>query len=153
MQTTLPVLPVEVLLVEDNVLDAEMTMMTLRNQRLASRIEWLQDGEMALDYLYCRGRFLGRNPVLPKLILLDLKLPKIDGLDVLRVMKNDPQLCHIPVVMLTSSAEECDLLESYDLGVNSYVVKPVDFDQFNAEISKLGFYWMLINRTPALLNK
>ncbi|MDO8417205.1 MAG: response regulator [Agitococcus sp.] len=150
MQTIIPVLPVEVLLVEDNALDAEMTMVTLRSQRLANRIEWLQDGEIALDYLYCRGSFLGRDPVFPKLILLDLKLPKVDGLDLLRVLKNDSKLSHIPVVMLTSSAEESDLLTSYDLGVNSYVVKPVDFDQFNAEIAKLGFYWMLINKTPAL---
>ncbi len=143
------VLPVDVLLVEDGSLDAEMTMLTLREQHLVNRIEWLQDGEMALDYLYCRGRFAGRDPVLPKLVLLDLKLPKVDGLEVLKVIKNDPQLRQLPVVMLTSSAEERDLVACYALGVNSYVVKPVDFDKFNVEVGKLGFYWMLINRVSA----
>ncbi|RZU45090.1 response regulator receiver domain-containing protein [Fluviicoccus keumensis] len=138
----------DVLLVEDSPLDAELTMDALRRQRLANRIVWAKDGAEALDYLYCRGDYAERDPVPPRLVLLDLKMPKVDGREVLAIMKNDSRLHRIPVVMLTSSAEESDLVESYGLGVNSYVVKPVDFDVFAAEIGKLGLYWLLINRSP-----
>lgn len=141
-------LPVDVLLVEDNPLDAEMTMVALDYQHMGNRLEWVKDGEQALDYLYCRGNFLGRKPGTPKLVLLDLKLPKIDGLEVLKVMKSDEKLRQVPVVMLTSSAEESDLMCSYGLGVNSYVVKPIESEKFNTEVSKLGFYWLLINHLP-----
>ncbi|QDQ24993.1 response regulator [Chitinimonas arctica] len=140
---------IDVLLVEDNPADAEMTLTTLRDQRLANRIAWVKDGEAAIDYLFCRGIYAERDPQPPRLVLLDLKLPKIDGVEVLRVMKEDLRLRNIPVVMLTSSAEESDLVRTYGLGVNSYVVKPVDFDEFSVEIGKLGFYWLLINRTPS----
>ncbi len=140
--------PVDVLLVEDNPADAEMTLIALRHQRLANQIEWVKDGAQALDCLRCRGDYAGRDPTPPRLVLLDLKLPKVDGLEVLREMKADPQLRQIPVVMLTSSAEESDLIRSYGLGVNSYVVKPVDFEHFSSEVAKLGFYWLLINRVP-----
>ncbi len=139
---------IDILLVEDNPIDAEMTMLVLKKHRLANHLEWLKDGEQALDYLFCRGAYRERDPASPKLVLLDLKLPKVDGLEVLRLMKADERLCHIPVVMLTSSAEENDIIRCYALGVNSYVVKPVDFERFNDEIAKLGFYWLLINRLP-----
>lgn len=142
--------PVDVLLVEDNLADAEMAIDTLRSQRLANHIEWVKDGEAALDYLFCRGAYAQREMLLPKLVMLDLKLPKVDGLEVLRAMKADLRLRNVPVVMLTSSADESDLVRSYGLGVNSYVVKPVDFDLFCAEVSKLGFYWLLINRAPVI---
>lgn len=143
-----PLEVVDVLLVEDNPADAELTLSTLRGQRLANCIEWVKDGEAALDYLHARGSWATREPGLPRLVMLDLKLPKVDGIEVLRAMKQDEHLRTIPVVMLTSSAEESDLVRSYGLGVNSYVVKPVDFEQFSAEVAKLGFYWLLINRTP-----
>lgn len=143
-------LAADVLLVEDNPLDAEMTLHALREQHLANRIVWTKDGQEALDYLLCRGSHADRDPIPPRLVLLDLKLPKMDGLEVLAVMKADSRLQQIPVVMLTSSAEESDLVRSYNLGVNSYVVKPVDFDAFSQEVSKLGFYWLLINRAPNL---
>ncbi|HEX5276368.1 MAG TPA: response regulator [Fluviicoccus sp.] len=139
----------DVLLVEDSAYDAELTLHTLQQQLLANRVVWVKDGEEALDYLFCRGRYAGRDPIPPRLVLLDLKLPKVDGLEVLAAMKGDSRLQHSPVVMLTSSAEESDLIQSYNLGVNSYVVKPMDFDTFRAEVAKLGFYWLLINRAPA----
>jgi len=139
----------DVLLVEDSIYDAELTLHTLRQEQLANRVVWVKDGEEALDYLFCRGRYAQRDPVPPRLVLLDLKLPKVDGMEVLAAMKGDSRLQHAPVVMLTSSAEESDLIESYNLGVNSYVVKPMDFDTFRTEVAKLGFYWLLINRAPA----
>lgn len=141
-------LPADALLVEDNSADAELTMMSLRRQRNVLQIEWAKDGVEALDYLFCRARFASRDPVPPRLILLDLKLPKVDGLEVLREVKADQRLHNVPVVMFTSSAEEGDLVKSYTLGVNSYVVKPVDFDAFSDEVSKLGGYWLQINRVP-----
>lgn len=139
---------VEILLVEDSPLDAEMTLHALHSTAIANHIEWIRDGAEALDYLFLRGRHAGRHPGPPRLVLLDIKMPKVDGLEVLKAMKEDSELRRIPVVMLTSSAEESDLLRSYQLGVNSYVVKPVDFENFSAEIAKLGFYWMLTNRLP-----
>lgn len=139
---------VDILLVEDNRADAELTLTTLSEQRIANSILWLEDGESALDYLLCRGTYRERDPTPPRLVLLDLKLPKIDGIEVLQALRADPRLSRLPVAMLTSSAEESDLARSYGCGVNSYVVKPVDFDQFSAEVAKLGFYWLLINRPP-----
>jgi CheY-like chemotaxis protein len=140
--------PLDVLLVEDNPADAELTLTILREQHLAHQIKWVKDGAEALDYLFCAGEYAHREPIAPRLVLLDLKLPKVDGLEVLRQMKSDSHLRRIPVVMLTSSAEEGDLAKSYGLGANSYVVKPVDFDSYSNEIFKLGFYWLIINRSP-----
>lgn len=142
-------IPADVLLVEDNPLDAEMTLHALREQHFANRIVWVKDGAEALDYLLCQGDHAERDPIPPRLVLLDLKLPRMDGLEVLAAMKADSRLQKIPVVMLTSSAEESDLVRSYHLGVNSYVVKPVDFEAFSLEVAKLGFYWLLINRSPS----
>lgn len=138
----------DILLVEDSPLDAEMTLHTLQQHGIGNHIEWLKDGADALDYLFTRNRFASQPPLLPRLVLLDIKMPRVDGLEVLRAMKADSQLRRIPVVMLTSSAEESDLIRSYELGVNSYVVKPVDFGLFSEEVAKLGFYWMLINSVP-----
>lgn len=138
----------DILLVEDSPLDAEMTLHTLRQHGIGNHIEWLRDGAAALDYLFARGLHAERAPLLPRLVLLDLKMPLVDGLEVLRAMKADSELRQIPVVMLTSSAEESDLVRSYELGVNSYVVKPVDFNLFSEEVARLGFYWLLTNRIP-----
>jgi CheY-like chemotaxis protein len=140
--------PLDVLLVEDNPADAELTMLTLRQVRTARSIEWLKDGAEALDFLLRRERYAEREPNQPRLILLDLKLPKVDGLEVLSEIRRDRRLNGIPVVMLTSSAEEGDIIKSYSLGINSYVVKPVDFDTFHATVSQLGAYWLSVNRAP-----
>ncbi|MGH8509191.1 MAG: response regulator [Gammaproteobacteria bacterium] len=134
-----------ILLVEDNPNDVELTLEALAEYRLANDIVAVNDGEAALDYLYRRGRFAGREPMLPAVVLLDLKMPKVDGLTVLRTVKADPGLKYIPIVMLTSSREERDLVESYQLGVNAYVVKPVDFGQFVEAIKKLGYFWAVLN--------
>jgi CheY-like chemotaxis protein len=140
---------VEILLVEDNPTDAELTLRALRRNNLANNVVWVKDGAEALDFLYCRGQYADRKNGTPKLILLDLKLPKIDGIEVLRELKNDNKNKMIPVVMLTSSQEERDLVESYRLGVNSYIVKPVDFEKFLETVSKVGFYWSLMNKIPS----
>ncbi len=138
--------PVEILLVEDNPHDAELALYALQKHKLANHIEVLRDGAEALDYLFCRGSHTGRHlDDQPKLILLDLKLPKMDGIDVLRELKADPRTQAIPVVMLTSSREERDIVESYRLGVNSYIVKPVDFQRFTDAVRQIGFYWLLLN--------
>lgn len=140
---------VEILLVEDNPSDAELTLFSLRGINLANQVLWVKDGAEALDYLFCEGAWVERpRSSLPKLILLDLKLPKIDGIGVLQRLKSDPQMALIPVVMLTSSAQENDLIASYRLGVNSYIVKPVDYDVFVETVAKVGFYWMLMNQEP-----
>ncbi len=139
-----------ILLVEDNPNDVELTLEALADYRLANEIVVLNDGEEALDYLYRRGRFAAREPVFPAVVLLDLKMPKVDGLTVLRSVKADPGLKCIPIVMLTSSCEERDLVESYQLGVNAYVVKPVDFGQFVEAIKKLGYFWAVLNEPPPL---
>ncbi len=136
--------PVEILLVEDNPSDLELTMHGLKKHRLANRIEIVRDGQEALDFLFAKERSNGT----PKIILLDLKLPKVDGLDVLRVIKGSAVTRAIPVVVLTSSREERDLVEAYQLGVNSYVVKPVDFEQFTEAVRMLGLYWLLLNEPP-----
>lgn len=139
---------VEILLAEDNETDAEMTLRALKKKALVNRVVWVKDGAEALDYLLCRGRYEGRPSIVPKLLLLDIKMPRVDGIDVLRQIRADARLAGMPVVMLTSSAEESDLLRSYQLGVNSYIVKPVDFDAFVEQVARLGFYWAVMNRTP-----
>lgn len=139
---------VEILLVEDNPTDAELTLRALRKGNLANHITWVKDGEEALDFIFRSGNYTQRPSENPKLILLDIKLPKVDGIEVLKRIKSDDRTRIIPVVMVTSSAEGRDITESYKLGVNSYVVKPVDFEQFSDTLSKAGFYWMLMNRVP-----
>ena len=139
---------VEILLVEDNSADEELTLYALREQNLANGIEVVRDGSEALDLNFCTGAYADRSDSRPKLILLDLKLPKVDGLEVLRRLKADPSTRSIPVVMLTSSREECDVVESYDLGVNSYICKPVDFGQFTDAVRQAGLYWLLVNQAP-----
>jgi two-component system, response regulator len=139
---------VEILLVEDTATDAEMTMRALKKRGLANDIVWVKDGSEALVFLFRAGEFSGRDDRQPKLVLLDVKMPKVDGLDVLRRMMEDEALRMIPVVMLTSSAEERDIVDSYRFGANSYVVKPMDLDEFDRVVSEMGLYWMLVNKTP-----
>ncbi len=140
---------VEILLVEDNPDDVELAIHALRREQLINDITVARDGEEALDFIFCRGQYAHRSPQQPpRLILLDLKLPKVDGLEVLRVIKSDPRSKAIPVVVMTSSSEERDLVESYKLGVNVYVQKPVDFEQFRGVVKELGLFWLVINRPP-----
>ena len=141
----------EILLVEDNPTDLELALRVFKKHRIASRIEIARDGAEALDFLFGEGAHAGRGTIqIPKVILLDLKLPKIGGLEVLRRIKGDPRTRTIPIVVLTSSREEKDLLESYQLGVNSYIVKPVDFDQFSECLRDIGMYWLLSNTPPKI---
>jgi two-component system response regulator len=140
---------VEILLVEDNPKDIELTLHALRNENLSNRIQVVRDGEEALEFLFCRGAYSDRsfdNP--PKLVVLDLKLPKVNGLEVLRTIKNDSRTRAIPVAILTSSNEDRDLVEGYTLGVNSYIQKPVDFNQFRDTVKQLGLYWLVVNQPP-----
>ena len=140
---------VEILLVEDNPNDVELTLHAFEKHHLANRVQVVRDGEEALDFLFQRGAHearAGRRQ--PKVVLLDLKLPKVDGLDVLRTIREDATLRSLPVVVLTSSREERDLVESYQLGVNSYIVKPIDFSAFLETASTLGLYWLLLNEAP-----
>ena len=140
---------VEILLVEDNARDAELTLRTLRKGNLSNSIVHVTDGQQALDWLFgSDGDEQPKSDGRPKLILLDLKLPKLDGIEVLRAIRGDERTKHLPVVIMTSSHEQRDLVESYKLGVNSYVVKPVDFESFSAAVLALGHYWLLINQTP-----
>jgi two-component system response regulator len=141
---------IDVLLVEDNPHDLEMTMRALRKNNLANRIHSVRDGAEALDFLFTRGAYASRDPEdKPGVIFLDLKLPKIDGTEVLREIKSDDRTRSIPVVIVTSSAEERDRVASYQLGANSYVVKPIEFDAFARTIADIGFYWLAVNRTSA----
>ncbi|HVN07880.1 MAG TPA: response regulator [Patescibacteria group bacterium] len=145
----MPEFEVDLLLVEDSPEDAELTLYSLRRNNLANRIYWAKDGEEGLDFLLCRNAFSGRSfqhP--PKVILLDLKLPKVDGLEVLRQLKEDPRTKSIPVVVLTSSREESDVVRGYRNGANSYVQKPVDFEQFREAVRQLGLYWVVTNEPP-----
>mgnify|MGYP003965798669 FL=1 len=138
----------EIILIEDNPRDVELALRALKKQNLANNVQVLEDGAEALDYMFCTGDYAVRDMNdHPKVILLDLKLPKVDGLEVLRRIKSDQRTATIPVVVLTSSREEKDVVESYKLGVNSYIVKPVDFDKFTDAISELGLYWVLLNET------
>jgi two-component system, response regulator len=138
---------VEILLVEDNPYDAELTIRALQQNNLINKVVHVTDGEDALDYLYVRGKFSKNNEhQAPRVILLDIKLPKVSGLDVLKTLKSDPRLKHIPVVMLTSSAQERDIVESYNLGTNSYIVKPVVFEKLVEAIKELGYYWLILNQ-------
>jgi len=138
---------VEILVVEDNQEDAELTIRALKKQRLANKIVHLMDGAEALDFIYGQGNFAGRDiNQVPKVILIDLKMPKISGLEVLRKMKADPRIKMIPVVILTSSAEDPDIKEAYELGANSYIVKPVDFNVFFKTVADLGLYWLVVNK-------
>ena len=137
-----------ILLVEDDPRDVELTMNALEDYNLTNEVVVAHDGEEALDYLYCRGNFASRVGQNPAVLLLDLKLPKVDGLEVLRQVKSDEKLKVIPVVVLTSSREEKDMISSYKLGVNAYVVKPVDFHEFVNAIKELGVFWALINEPP-----
>jgi two-component system response regulator len=140
---------IQILLVEDNPADVELTLHALRESKLANSIQVVRDGEEALDFLFCRGGFQNRSyDSLPRMILLDLKLPKVDGLEVLRAIKEDPRTRSIPVVILTSSKQDRDLINGYQLGVNSYIQKPVDFVQFRDTVRQLGLYWLVVNAVP-----
>lgn len=137
---------VEILLVEDNPQDAELTIRSLRKKNLANRLHHVRDGAEALEFLFCTGAYAGRRVEdTPKIVLLDRKLPKVDGLEVLQRMKSDDRLNAVPVAILTSSREERDVFASYRLGVNSYIVKPVDFEKFTDAVTQLGLYWLLLN--------
>ncbi|MHB8907288.1 MAG: response regulator [Syntrophales bacterium] len=139
----------DIILVEDNPNDVELTLDALQTHRLSNRVKVLRDGQEALDYFFCTGAYADRETCeRPKVVLLDLKLPKVDGLDVLRRLRSDERTKTLPVVVLTSSNEHRDRIKSYDLGVNSYIVKPVEFDKFAEAIAEIGFYWVLLNETP-----
>ena len=142
--------PVEILLVEDSAEDVELTLRALRKANLTNQITVARDGAEALEFIFCEGAHAGRKMEdAPKVILLDLKLPKVDGLEVLQKVKSDPRSRHIPVVVLTSSREQSNLARSYQLGVNSYIVKPVNFEGFAKAVQDLGMYWLLFNQLPA----
>lgn len=140
---------VDILLVEDSPYDAELTMTALLAKNITNHIEHVEDGAEALDFIFCRGRFAKRSfNNLPRLVLLDLKMPKVSGIDVLRALKSNPDTQKIPVVILTSSKEEPDIDICYELGANSYIVKPVGFENFAAAVTEIGMYWALLNQPP-----
>ncbi|HTA23991.1 MAG TPA: response regulator [Terriglobales bacterium] len=140
---------VDILLVEDSQDDIDLALHTLRRENLANHIFVVRDGEEALDFLFCSGPYTDRNPAhMPKLVLLDLKLPKVDGMEVLRQLRADPRTTSLPVVIMTSSKEEKDVANGYHLRVNSFIQKPVDFDQFRQTVKAIGLYWLLINQRP-----
>ena len=140
--------PVEILLVEDDPHDLELTLRSLRKARLANHIQVARDGVEALEFVFGSNDSPELPNGTPRVVLLDLKLPRVDGLEVLRRIKGDPRTRHVPVVVLTSSSEQRDLIESYHLGVNSYIVKPVNFDRFAEAVQELGMYWLLMNQAP-----
>jgi CheY-like chemotaxis protein len=140
---------VEVLLVDDDETDAELTIRALRKEGLANRIYWAKDGQEGLDFIYRQGPFSDRDGTNPKLILLDIKMPRVDGIEVLRRLKSDPATRLIPIVIMTSSDSDRDVIETYRLGVNAYVVKPIEFENLSKAITHLGFFWMAVNRLPA----
>ena len=143
---------VEILLIEDNAEEAELTIRSLKKNNLANNLVHIDDGEEALAFIFSTGKYAAnKNPLQPKLVLLDLKLPKVNGLEILRQIKSNEQTKVIPVVMLTSSKEESDIIESYRLGVNSYIVKPVNFDSFTKAVAELGLYWVIHNQSPGKL--
>jgi two-component system response regulator len=139
----------EILLVEDNPSDELLALHAFKKHNLANKVYVVRDGAEALEFIFCTGAYAGRPPVNPRLILLDKKLPLVDGMEVLREIRTDPRTHLVPVVMLTSSAEERDVIESYELRVNSYIVKPVDFEQFSETVRQLGCYWLRVNRQPS----
>jgi two-component system, response regulator len=140
---------VDILLVEDSQDDIDLTLHTLRKENLANRIFVVRDGEEALDFLFCTGTYADRNPAhMPKLVLLDLKLPKVDGMEVLQRLRADPRTSTLPVVIMTSSKEEKDVANGYHLRVNSFIQKPVDFEQFRQTVKTIGLYWLVINQRP-----
>jgi len=141
--------PVEILIVEDNPTDAELMIRALKKHNLANDLFIAEDGQQALDFIYCKGEFESRHPVKPiKVIFLDLKLPKVNGLEVLKEIKSNPETKKLPVVIITSSKEDPDIKAAYDLGANSYVVKPVDFNDFIKAMQHLGLFWLLVNEAP-----
>lgn len=140
---------IEILIVEDNRYDAELTIRALKKQNLANKLIHLSDGAEALEFLFATGKYASRNPELvPRVVFLDLKMPKVDGIEVLKAIKSDPRTRTIPVVILTSSAEDPDIKKCYHMGANSYIVKPVEFENFARIVSDLGLYWIVINKTP-----
>ena len=142
--------PLEILLVEDNPNDAELAIRALQKRNLSNNLIHVEDGQAALDFLFGTGAHEGRDTNhLPKVVMLDLKLPKVDGIEVLRRLRADPRTRFLPVVVLTSSREERDVIETYKLGVNSYIVKPVEFENFSEAVSQLGMYWLLLNESPS----
>lgn len=144
-------LHVELILIEDNPHEAELTIRSLKKHNLANKLVHIDDGEEALDFLFSKGSYSDNTGRLnPKVILLDLKLPKVSGLEILQALKADEQTKNIPVVILTSSKEESDVFESYNLGVNSYIVKPVNFESFSKAVAEIGLYWLLLNEPPVM---
>jgi two-component system, response regulator len=141
---------VDILLVEDNPYEAELTIRSLKKHNLANNLVHIDDGAEALDFIFSKGKYVSNNGLKPKLILLDLKLPKVDGLQILREIKSDETTKTIPVAILTSSREERDVIETYKLGVNSYIVKPVNFEAFTKAVAELGLYWLILNQSPHL---
>lgn len=141
---------IDILLVEDRTEDAELTLMGLKKYNLINKVDWVKDGEEALEYLYATGRYANRNKSSkPKLILLDLKMPKVDGIQVLKTIRGDENLKNIPVVVLTTSKEEQDLMNAYNYGVNAYILKPVEFDKFLEAMKTMGMFWILLNQRPS----
>ena len=144
---------IEILLVEDNADDEMLALHAFKTHKIANDFHVVRDGAEALEYIFCTGAYADRSDENPRLILLDLKLPKVDGIEVLRRIRKDPRTRMVPVVVLTSSNEERDVVETYSLGVNSYIVKPVDFGQFTEVARRLGLYWLLLNRQPASIGR
>lgn len=143
---------VDILLVEDNPNDELLALHAFKKHHLADKVHVVRDGAEALEFIFCTGAYSGRFPENPRVILLDKKLPLVDGMEVLRRIRADPRTKLVPVVMLTSSAEDRDIIESYQLRVNSYIVKPVDFEEFSATVKKLGYYWLMVNRQPTAVS-